>query len=116
MYKKSKQTGVIELDGVVIIQDDRNESWQKLVEFLASGGEIKEVEQLESDKPILLTAEIATLNAETKALLEPTDWAINRELDKSSGYKAMPDDIFNERLSIRQSQWEKEQKIIEKYS
>ncbi len=60
--------------------------------------------------------EITALNIETKALLEPTDWAVNREQDRSSNYKAMPDAIFNERLNIRQKQWEKEQEIIQKYS
>lgn len=116
MYKKSKLTGIIELNGVVIIQDDRTEDWKKLVDFLAAGGEIKEVEQLESDKPILLAAEIATLNVETKALLEPTDWALVRELDESAGWKTVPEAIKNERLNIRQKQWEKEQLIIQKYS
>lgn len=60
--------------------------------------------------------EITALNIETNALLEPTDWAVNRELDKSSGYKEMPDSIFNERLNIRQKHDEKEQLIIAKYS
>ena len=116
MYKKSKLTGIIEFDGIVVIQDDRTEDWKKLVDFLADGGEIKEVDQLESDKPILLAAEIAALNAETKALLEPTDWALFRELDESAGWKAVPESIKNERLNIRQKQWEKEQEIIQKYS
>lgn len=56
MYKKSKLTGIIELDGFVIVQDDTTEDWKKLVDFLADGGAIEEVEQLESDKPILLAA------------------------------------------------------------
>ena len=116
MYKKSKLTGIIELNDIAIIQDDRTDDWKNLVEFLDAGGEIKEVEQLESDKPILLAAEIAALNAKTKELLEPTDWAVNRENDKTADYKLMPESIKNERLSIRQMQWEKEQLIIQKYS
>lgn len=116
MYKKSKLTGIIELNGVVIIQDGRTDDWKKLVEFLSNGGEIKEVEQLEGDKPILLAAEIAALNAETKALLEPTDWALFRELDESANWKSVPESIKNERLSIRQKHDEKEQLIIAKYS
>lgn len=59
---------------------------------------------------------LAALNAETKALLEPTDWAVNRENDKTADYKLMPDSIFKERLNIRQTHWEKEQEIIKKYS
>jgi hypothetical protein len=60
--------------------------------------------------------EISALNTETKALLEPTDWALVRELDESAGWKAVPQWVKDERLNIRQAQWEKEQKIIEKYS
>ena len=60
--------------------------------------------------------EITSINIETKALLEPTDWALFRELDESANWKAVPESIKNERLSIRQKQWEKEQEIIQKYS
>jgi hypothetical protein len=68
------------------------------------------------EKQMAKENEIALLNTETKRLLSATDEYVTRELDRSSGYKSMPTDIYNERLNIRQAQWEKEQKIIEKYS
>lgn len=116
MYYKSKLTDNIYNENYeIIVMDERLQPCQDWLAWRLNGGIETLFDGTREDFEQEKLKEIELLNAETNSLLSKTDYFFIRELDESSVFKAVPQWVKDERLKIRQSHYEKEQIIIQKY-